>query len=266
MRPHVGMPNHDLLHLLGAFAAGFLAGGINSVAGGGSMVSFPTLLLLGLSPVVANATNTVGTWPGSLGSMWGFRRELARVNRKMFWLLIPAVTGAIGGALLLQRTPPTVFGKLAPWLILFATILFIAKAWVQKKLKSAEAAQRAGPGWLTGAMALQLAVAVYGGYFGAGMSIMMLSVLGLMGMTDILEMSATTSLLACAINGAAGVLFAAGGLIAWPFALAMAAGALSGGYLAAGVARRIGKAAVNRFVILVGLTIATVMFVRMFLG
>jgi len=252
----------DTPHLSGAFGAAFLAGAINSVAGGGTMISFPALVALGLPPVMANATNTVGIWPGSLGSMWGFRKELGRVNRRMFWLLLPALAGGLAGAVLLRSTPPGVFEKLVPWLILFATILFIVQGPVQRRLKSVDAARHAGLRWLLIAMTVQLGVAVYGGYFGAGMSIMALSVLGLLGMTDILEMSATTSLLSCAINGTAGILFAIAGLVVWPYALAMTTGALIGGYGAAGIARKIGKVAVRRFVIFVGLAISAVMFVK----
>ena len=258
------MPIVDPPHLLGAFGAAFLAGAINSVAGGGTMISFPVLVALGLPPVIANATNTVGIWPGSLGSIWGFRKELGQVHRRMFWLLVPALVGGLSGAWLLRSTPAGVFEKMVPWLILFATTLFIVHAPVQRRLRSVEAARHAGAKWLAVACIVQLGVALYGGYFGAGMSIMALSVLGLLGMTDILEMSATTSLLACAINGAAGILFACVGLVAWPYALAMTTGALCGGYGAAGVARKIGKVAVRRFVIGVGLTISVVMFVRVF--
>lgn len=250
-------------HLVGAFLAAFLAGGINSVAGGGTMITFPALVALGLPPLQANATNTMGLWPGSLGSIWGFRRELARTPTVMRWLLVPAILGGASGAVLLRLTPPGVFERLVPWLILFATVLFMAQGPVQQRLRSVEAARRAGPGWMTAALLTQFGVAVYGGYFGAGMSIMMLSILALIGMTDILEMSAMTSLLALAINGVAGLLFAQAGLVFWPYALAMAGGAVIGGYGAAGVARKIGKAPVRRFVIVVGLTIATVMFVRL---
>lgn len=226
------------------------------------MISFPALVALGLPPIVANATNTVGIWPGSLGSIWGFRREFARIPRVMRWLLVPALAGGAAGAILLRMTPPGIFDRLIPWLILFATVLFILQAPIQRRLQSAEAARRASPGWMAVAMSAQVAVAVYGGYFGAGMSIMMLSVLGILGMTDILEMSAMTSLLALAINGVAGLLFAQAGLVAWPYVFSMALGAVAGGYGAAGIARRIGRAPIRRFVILVGLSIAVAMFVR----
>ncbi len=256
------LPSPDFLHLLGAFGAAFIAGAINSVAGGGTLISFPILVALGLPPIFANATNTVGIWPGAVGSLLGFREELRRIPKLMRWLLIPAGVGSLGGAILLKITPPGVFDHLVPWLILFSVVLFIIQAPIQKKLRSAEAAQKGGRSWLTLAMIAQVCVAIYGGYFGAGMSIMMLSILALIGMTDILEMSAMTSLLSLAINGVAGIFFACAGLVYWPFALAMALGAVVGGYGAAGVARRIGKVAIRRFVIFMGITIAAVMFIR----
>jgi uncharacterized membrane protein YfcA len=251
----------DGFHIFCAFLAALIAGAVNSVAGGGTMISFPALLALGLPPIMANATNTVGIWPGSVGSLWGFRRELARIPRAMRWLLVPALFGGAAGAMLLRLTPASVFDRLVPWLVLFSTVLFILQVPIQKKLRSAEAAQKAGPGWMAVAIFAQVVVAVYGGYFGAGMSIMMLSILGILGLTDILEMSAMTSLLALCINGVAGVLFAQAGLVFWPYVVAMMAGAVAGGYGAANVARRIGRTFVRRFVIIAGLTIAVAMFV-----
>lgn len=248
---------------LAAFVAAFLAGAVNSVAGGGTLISFPVLLALGLPPVVANVTNTMGIWPGAFGSIWGFRKEIARLERRVYWLLLPALIGGFGGAFLLRATSSAAFEKVAPWLVLFATLLFMIQASRQSRVESSPLLQRAGFGWFLSALFAQLCVAVYGGYFGAGISIMSLSVLGLLGMTDMLEMSATTSLLSFAINGIAGVLFAASGLVHWPIAIVMALGALAGGYGATGVARKIGKVAVRRFVIGVGISISAVMFVRL---
>ena len=252
----------DLLHLLGAFGAAFLAGAINSVAGGGTMISFPILMALGLPSVIANATNSVGLWPGSLGSLWGFREEARRIPRHLHWLHLPAAVGGIIGALLLRHTSSQTFDHLVPWLLLFAAVLFSVQAPIQKKLRSAEAAQHGGAQWMTMAVLAQLCVAVYGGYFGAGMSIMALSILALIGMTDMLEMSAMTSLLSLVINGVAGICFIAAHLVNWPYALAMALGAVIGGYGAAGIARKIGKVMIRRFVILVGFTIAVAMFIK----
>lgn len=240
-----------------AFAAAFLAGAINSVAGGGTLVTFPMLLWLGLPSVTANATNTVAIWPGSLGSLWGFRRELGQTDPKMRWLIIPCLLGGGAGALLLRMTPPGIFDRLVPFLILFATVLFSLQPIIQRWL-----GHRAS-GWFVGAIFFQFLVGVYGGYFGAGMGIMMLTALSLMGMTDILKMNALTSLFALCINGVAAALFIGAGMVYWPFVLIMAAGAVLGGYGAAGIARRVGKTAVRRCVIGIGYTIAVVLFVRM---
>ncbi len=250
------------LQLLAAFAAALLAAAINSVAGGGTLISFPVLIWLGLPSVVANATSTAGIWPGSLGSIWGFRRELARADRSLRWLVLPSVAGGAAGALLLRATSSALFDRLVPFLVLGATTLFAVRGAVQRRL-----AARGAPGgrarWRrAAALGVTLAVAVYGGYFGAGMSIMMLAALGVMGLTDILEMNALTSLVSLCVNGVAIGLFVAARLVYWPVVLAMAAGALLGGYGAAGVARRIGKAAVSRFVLVVGFGVTAAFFLR----
>jgi uncharacterized membrane protein YfcA len=258
------MTSLELARLAAAFGAAFLAGAINSVAGGGTLVSFPILVWLGLPSVVANATSTIGIWPGSLGSIWGFRRELLRADAVMRVLVAPCLAGGAIGALLLRGTSSATFDRVVPFLILFATILFTVRGTVQAWLKTRTAKSERSLGWFAGALGFTLAVAIYGGYFGAGMSIMMLSALGMLGMTDILEMNALTSLFSFCVNGVAIVLFVLAKLVYWPFVLVMAVGALVGGYGAAGVARRIGKQAVSRFVIAVGFTIAAVFFVRRF--
>ncbi|MFP5276285.1 MAG: sulfite exporter TauE/SafE family protein [Acidobacteriota bacterium] len=263
---------------MAAMGAAFLAGGINSIAGGGTLITFPALLGLGLSPIPANATSTVAIWPGSLGSIWGFRRELALVPRRMLLLAVPAVLGGLAGAWLLQRTPPQIFAHLVPFLILFATLLFTLQAPVQRRLR-ARAADPAldhppsrtavVPRWRSGlwiltATVAQFAVGIYGGYFGAGMSIMLLTLLAFLGMEDILKMNAMTSFLSLCTNGVASALFAAAHMVVWSFVAAMMVAALVGGYAAAGVARKIGRVIVRRVVIAVGFTIAALLFVKMF--
>jgi uncharacterized membrane protein YfcA len=259
-------PTHlDALHLTAAFAAALLAAAVNSVAGGGTLISFPVLVGLGLPPIAANATSTVGIWPGSLGSIWGFRGELRRADPRMRVLVLPCLLGGAAGALLLRATTTAVFDTLVPFLVLFATVLFALRGTLQARLQRAAGGGEEAPGprrrWP--GIAAALAVAVYGGYFGAGMSIMNLAMLGMLGMTDLLEMNALTSLFALCVNGVAIALFAAAGLVDWPVALAMAAGALLGGYGAAGVARRIGRKALARFVIAVGLVVSAIFFARM---
>jgi uncharacterized membrane protein YfcA len=129
----------SLVHVLIATAAAFLAGAINSVAGGGTLVSFPTLVWLGLPPIIANATNTVAIWPGSLGSIWGFRREFRQTDPRMRILCVSSLAGGVIGALLLRVTPAAVFERLVPFLILFATILFTVQAPIQKNSARAPA-------------------------------------------------------------------------------------------------------------------------------
>jgi hypothetical protein len=244
--------------------AAFFAGAINSVAGGGTLISFPALLALGIPSIAANATSTVAIWPGSIGSMWGFRREIAASSPRLRWLAVPCLLGGVAGALLLRCTPGKLFDRLVPFLILFATVLFTVQAPIQKRLQQSarpdapRSTRRAAGAWLA-----QFGVGIYGGYFGAGMSIMLLTALSLMGLEDILTMSALTSLYSFFVNGVASGIFAALHMVVWPYVFGMMAAALLGGYLAAGVARRVGKVVVRRFVIAVGFTIAIVLFVKM---
>jgi len=240
-------------HQLLAFGAAFLAGAINSVAGGGTLVSFPALIWLGLPSTIANATSTVAIWPGSLGGMLGFRRDLKALDPRMYALIVPSLVGGITGAVLLRLTPTTVFDRLVPLLILFATCLFMAQDAVQRMLKIRSSAPRRGARWFYGALAFQLVVALYGGYFGAGLGIMMLAALGIIGLDDIHQMNGLKNLLALCINGVAAMYFVWKGMVYWPDVILMAIGAIAGGVGGAGLARRLGRVAVRRAVIAVGL-------------
>ncbi len=253
----------SILHLAAAALAAFLAGAINSVAGGGTLISFPTLIWLGLPSIIANATSTVAIWPGSLGSIWGFRREIRQLEPRVLLLAIPSFIGGAAGATLLRFTPPAVFDRLVPFLILFATILFTAQAPIQRRLNLRHQAIHRSAGWLTLAMTFQLFVGLYGGYFGAGIGIMMLSALSILGMNDILKMNALTSILALCINGVAAALFILNHMVRWHYVAVMAVAAIIGGYGAAGLARRVGRSIIRRFVIAVGFSIAVVLFIKM---
>ena len=240
-----------------------MAGAINSVAGGGTLVTFPTLIWLGLPSVAANATSTVAIWPGSLGAMWGYRRELASSDPRMLALVIPSLVGGIAGALLLRLTPDSVFDELVPFLILFATLLFMAQEPIQRQIKTADPA--AGPRsrrWLVGAMLFQLLVALYGGYFGAGIGILMLAALGFFGLTDIHQMNGLKNFFAICINGVAALYFMWAKMVYWPDVIIMAIGAVAGGYGGAGLARRMGRVAVRRIVIFIGFAMALSLFVK----
>lgn len=255
----------SLLHLLFAMLAAFFAGAINSVAGGGTLISFPALLAVGLPSIAANATSTVAIWPGSVGSMWGFRREIRASAPRYRWLAVPCMTGGLIGAVLLRCTPGSLFDRLVPFLILFATGLFAVQGLLRKRFERAlhrDAPRRTA--WVAGAWLAQFGVGIYGGYFGAGMSIMLLTVLSFMGFEDILTMDALTSFFSFFVNGVASGLFAALHMVVWPYVFGMMVAALLGGYAAALVAHRVSKGIVRRFVIAVGLTIAVILFVKMF--
>lgn len=251
----------DLLHGSSAFASAFAAGAINSVAGGGTLLSFPTLIWLGLDSVSANATSTVAIWPGSLGGMAGYRKELATADRRMLALIVPSLIGGISGALLLRFTPPSIFDALVPFLILFATVLFMVQETVQRMFKTGEGRHESAQ-WLAGAILFQFFVALYGGYFGAGIGILMLAALSILGLTDIHQMNGLKNFFALCINGVAALYFMFEHMVQWPYVLIMAAGAIAGGYGGAGLARRIGRTAVRRVVIGIGFAMAVSLFLK----
>ncbi len=256
------MPPLDAPRAAAAFAAAFVAGAINSVAGGGTLVSFPTLLWLGLDSVTANATSTVAIWPGTLGGIFGYRREIRTAERSHLALIVPSLVGGIAGAILLRLTPSTVFDRLVPFLILFATLLFMVQARVQRGLATARVERHRSAKWMAGAMLFQLGVGLYGGYFGAGIGILMLAALGILGFKHIHEMNALKVVLAGAINGIAALYFVVARMVYWPYVLIMAIGALAGGYGGAGAARRAGAAAVRKTVIVIGFAMAIYLFVK----
>jgi uncharacterized protein len=240
-----------VFHVLIVVLAGALAGGINSVAGGGTLLTFPTLIWLGLPSVSANMTSTIAVWPGSLAGVWGFRRELATVDRRMYALAVPSVAGGILGAVLLRVTPTDVFDWILPFLILFATCLLVAQDALQRRFNFATMRDPRSH-WLSWTMLFQFGVAVYGGYFGAGIGILMLAALSLMGHTDIHQMNGLKNLFAVCINGVASLYFAVTGDIYWGDAALMAAGSVAGGIGFAALFRRLGRQTVRRVVIAVG--------------
>jgi uncharacterized membrane protein YfcA len=245
-----------------AFAAAFMAGAINSVAGGGTLVSFPTLIWLGLNSVSANATSTVAIWPGTVGSTWGYRRELRDAEPRFRILIVPSLVGGLAGALLLRWTPAPTFDRIVPFLILFATLLFMAQETVQRMLKTGDAKGRRTTRWLVGAILFQLMVGIYGGYFGAGIGILMLAALSILGLTDIHEMNSLKVVFGGSINGIAAAYFVWAHMVYWPYVLLMAVGAVAGGYGGAGMARRLGRTAVRRVVIAIGFGMAISLFIK----
>jgi uncharacterized membrane protein YfcA len=244
------------------FFAAILAGVMNSVAGGGSFVSFPALIFTGVLPIPANATSTVALWPGSVAAVGAYWRKLPRGASLLWPMTVTSIFGGLLGALLLVHTPQATFMHLVPYLFLVATLLF---AFGKRLSESASALVRGtNPGshssssWAAFGVAIpvQLVIAVYGGFFGGGIGILMLALLTVVGMEDIHAMNAVKCLLAAAINGAAIVTFMAARVVEWPQALLMVVGAVAGGYGGAHVAQRLDPRLVRGFVITVGLSMA----------
>lgn len=245
------------------FAAAVVAGTLNSVAGGGSFISFPTLLFTGVPPIEANATNTVALWPGVVASVGAYRREFAAQLRAVVLLGSVSLVGGLLGALLLLKTPETTFLKVLPWLLLFATLLFTFGRTLTRRVKLALGPTRT-PHWfpLVGVCFIQLAIAVYGGFFGGGIGIMMLAGLALLGMENIHAMNALKTLLGSLINGIAVIAFIAAGVVAWPQAILMIAGAILGGYGGAWYAQKIDPRLVRGAVIITGALMTAYFFWR----
>ncbi len=242
---------------------------MNAIAGGGTLLTFPALIGLGVPPIVANATSTVALWPGALGSLWGYRRELGGATGWAVRLAIPSVLGGLIGALLLLRTDPATFSALAPWLVLGATLLFVLQApvlgWIRRRASNlprdesgtdtANSARSPAvvPHTSTAfVLIFQFVIAVYGGYFGAGIGILMLAALGMAGLTNIHRMNGLKNWAGLCINLVAATTFAASGLVNWPVALAMGVGATAGGYAGSGLAQRVSQATVRRAIAVIG--------------
>ena len=236
--------------------AAFVAGAMNSVAGGGSFLSFPALVFAGVPPISANATNNAAMWVGTIGSARGYKEEV-REHRHLLWPVVSvSVVGSLIGATLLLITPPHVFERLIPWLLLFATSIFAASPWLTRRhVKSA-------PRHSAWQIVVQFFVAIYGGYFGAGMGIVMLAVLAFTGLPNFNAQNAIKNVLSVSINGVALIPFIAARIVDWRFAVPMAAIALLGGYFGARFFRRLPQRASRTVVIAIGVTMTIVFFVR----
>ncbi len=233
------------------FFAGALGGALNSVAGGGSFIAFPALLFTGVPPIPANATNTIALWTAAAASGGAYRKRLDVARRVIIPLLAASLVGGLIGALLLLKTPAHTFMRVLPWLTLGATLLFA----FGKKLAAGRQSvieHEASTAALVGTTLFQFGVAVYGGYFGGGMGIVMLAMLAALGMTDIHAMNALKSVMGFVINGIAVVTFIVAGAVYWKHGVIMIAGGIAGGYLGAHYAMKMPQAWIRWFVVLVG--------------
>lgn len=256
------IPEFNLLNALLLFGAALLGGAMNAVAGGGSFIAFPTLLFTGVPPVPANATNTVALWTGLAFSGGAFRQHVNVPGRILWTLLTASILGGIIGAVLLLHTPAHTFMRVLPWLMLAATLLFI---FGRKLVRPGEAhIRREHTAALLSAAFFQFLVAIYGGYFGGGMGIVILAMLTALGMANIHEMNALKVLLSTATNGVAVLIFVVSRAVYWRQAAVMIAGAALGGYFGAHYSLRLPQRVIRWFVIAVGCSVTTYFFFHVY--
>lgn len=256
-------------YLVLCFAAA-LAGGINAIAGGGTLLTFPALVAAlqrqGLdreaAMVLANGTSTVGLFPATMAALWGYRREFATTRPWIVPLTPPSIVGGTIGALLVTQLPDNTFASLVPWLILTAAMLFALQPTIARRLGIGQPHETPQSRTIIGVMLFQTGVSIYGGYFGAGIGILMLTALAMMGLSDIHAMNGLKSLLGGCINGAAVLIFSVTGTVHWPIAAAMAVSGCLGAYGAASVARRLPRVLIRRMIVAIGFALAVYYFVR----
>ncbi len=248
-----------LFELVFLFIAGLLGGVINSIAGGGSFITFPALMFVGIPPIIASATNTFASCAGYMSGSYAFRKDIANHKEQLTQIIIVSLIGGIAGAWLLLVTPETVFREAIPWLLMFATLLFLFGGEINAKLKKLASQHRhastIGEYLL---LILLLGVSIYGGFFNAGLGIITLSYLALAGHTNINTMNGLKLLISSTVSMTAIALFIYNGVIAWYEGSIVLCGTLAGGYLAANVSRQLPQKYVRRFVILA--SIATTLY------
>ncbi len=242
-------------HWLLLLGAAFAGGAINSVAGGGSFLTFPALLFAGVPAIPANATNNTAMWMGVLASARGYKEEILKYRSVIIPALAISLVGSLAGAVLLLHTPPKTFERMVPWLLLFATLVFAVSPLL---VTSGTRKHVHSPAQL----ALQFAVSIYGGYFGAGMGILMLAILSFSGLPNMNAMNGVKNLLSVTINGVAVVPFFIAGVIDWPVALLMAIFAMAGGYAGARFFRKIPSRATRAVVLCIGAGMSAYFFLK----
>ena len=245
------------------FAAAVFGGALNAVAGGGSFLTFPALLFVGVPPISANTTSTAALLPGVFASITGYREDFPKATAFVLWLSVASLVGGLAGAVCLLRTPEEAFRRLIPYLLGIATLTFILSKRLSEWMGRAEHHITApSPRALAGVSFAQLIISIYGGYFGGGIGILMLATLGLMGMRNIHAMNAVKTVLAAIINTVAFVTFVLARNIVWPYAAVMLFGSMLGGYFGARYIRLLDQALVRTFIAAVGVAMTAFFFIR----
>lgn len=247
------------------FFAAAIAGAINSIAGGGSFIAFPALIFTGVPPINSNAMCSVALFPGSLASVGGYKLELIEERKILPLMVITSFIGGIAGSVIMLKTPPNTFMALVPWLLLLANLLFIFGGKITSAFKNRKNAKEISRfRTIMGTICLQLFIALYGGFFGAGMGIMMLAALALMGMDNIHKMNAFKVVLGSCINGIAALIFISAGVILWLQTSVMIFGAIIGGFGGAYYARKYDPAKVKKVVIFIGSSMTLYFFIKVY--
>lgn len=244
-------------HILALVLAGLLAGTMNAVAGGGSFVSFPVMVLVGLPPIAANATSTVALFPGTIASTWAYRDDLRGIAGIGLKVLVPVgILGGAVGAILLLVTPGAAFDLVIPWLLVLATLTFACGRhfgdWLQRYIRIGR------PTFLL----IQFILSIYGGYFGGAIGLMMMAVWMLIDSSELKAMAPTRTALVSAANGAAVICFVVAGTVQWAEMLAMMMSAIAGGYYGARFARRLPPQVLRWFVVALSATVTVAFFMR----
>lgn len=254
----------DVTRIAILLGAGAVAGLMNSIAGGGTIVTFPSLIVSGLTSIVANATSTIALLPGTISSVYGYRRNIPGVRRWLALFAPVSLVGGLIGSILLVQTPSRIFDWLVPFLILFATILFMMNSAFSRFIRPGD--REPSRRWLFGATVFQFCVAVYGGYFGAGIGILMLASLGMLGFGDVHAMNTVKAILGFLINIVAALYFVTRGIVDWPSMGVMAVGTIAGGFSGAFFAQRVRQETVRTLITMIGLILSAIMFYREFLA
>jgi uncharacterized membrane protein YfcA len=245
------------------FVAGFAGGTVNAIAGGATFFTFPAMLAVGIPPVTANASNTTALVPASLVAAWAQRRDLADVERTLLPLALLGLAGGIAGAILLLVTSDRAFMVLVPFLLLLATLLFAFSPRILAAVRARSTNHQGGLRLSAGIVVLLFVVMIYGGYFGAGLGIMLLAGLAIAGLEELRVANAVKNGVSALVNGVAVAIFVVQGVVVWPATLAMMAGAALGGFAGARIARRLPQRLFRMVVIGVGVLLTVWYFLKL---